>query len=318
MVNPAVWLMRGYPIDMGEPERVYQHSGQAKTTMILRLSVWLLLALVVGYLAIRISVDWTSSGGRDYEMLVILILMGIAFLVALSIPLLKRFQLYQSEAHDIAAMCPEGLAYFHNGIWLKVRWDDIASVESSRAIRTLSGDGYLWLIIDLPGRFLRGHIRHYVITTNAGDRINLGETLTGIDELMNTVQSKTWPMRLARAQEVLQSGQEVQFGPITITKTEGLTYNGKHLAWEAIDYIEEVSENTAGDNLIGDLFGDTKNLLRIKPRHTHPLKGIQSLVGIGDINIPKQDVPNDDVLVSVANAMISLTRQSEEQRAKRS
>ena len=292
MANPAVWLMRGYPFDMGEPEQVYQQTGLSRMKMILRLSTWLLLALPVGYFAVRV-LDYMRGdlAGSGQGFLILIILM--AAVVWLLVPLLKKLRLYRREWGDMAVLCPEGLAYYHAGNWRGVRWDEIASVEASRETNMWFDSGEL-IILGGVETFLRGYIRHYAVVDYTGDRIRLGETLTNIDGLMNAIRQRTFPRILAKAQQVLNAGQEVAFGPIVISKAGGIYCDGKRYTWNQVSEV--------------GVTGDTEKFLRIKPHHGHLLKDIQALIGFEEIKVPERDVPNEDVLLSLAASLMGVTR----------
>lgn len=85
MAKSATWPMPGYPVELGEPERVYRHAGSSRTTMILRLLVLLLLTFAIGYVGYRWIVGHSSqlTGFGSSFWLPIVFTIQIAFIICL-------------------------------------------------------------------------------------------------------------------------------------------------------------------------------------------------------------------------------------------
>ena len=298
MTSQAVGSMRAYPMDLGEPKLVCRQAAGSKAKGSLRLLVWLAVMVGFGYVCYWLFGDlideWPPSDNRIYLMI-----LSLAWIpIFLTIPLIRKLRHYGAEWADMALLCPEGLAYYHHGSWREVRWKEIASVEMSSEKWRVTGSGdWLGPLLDLTVMFLLGHMRHYAIITSTGDKITFGETLDGIDKLMDEVRSRTFALRSERVMNALELGTEVQFGPITVSKLAGIRSKRRSYAWQKIETIE--------------MSGQDGKFLTVKVRPDNLVKDIEGFLGFEGIRVHEKKVPNADVLVSLSRIIKDFAGSSE-------
>lgn len=321
MADPVVWPVPGYPEDLGQPERIYRQATNPKVTTVLRLL--LLLGLLLGiaygaYLLIRASSQGTEAW-RTFCLPIALLMLAF-YALFLSAPALQRYGQLKDQRNDIAVICSGGLACYHDGAWHQAKWNEIAEIKTQEKTpgkdlmkeATRGGGGEADLLfgtIGGLGKVLGSDCRTYVITTQRGDQIKLGDTFTDIDKLVGTIQYRAEPAQLTSTQQVLESGRAVSFGSITITK-DYLDYNKRNYSWDTIDCIEDEPRKTYTDPVSEMVLGGTIPVLRIQPRPTLPPTDVRRLFGGGHVDIPKQNVSNVRVLLTVAKDMIRLAKQS--------
>ena len=203
MATSAVWPISEYPVNLGEPERVYQQAVSQKATTSLRLLVLLLLVLAIGFGGYRLvdaSADWTSGSRTCFLPIALVIL--IFCILFLSTPALQRYDQVRGQRHDVAVICSQGVAYYHDGVWRQAKWDEIAEIRELKddtgkgLIKegTFDNDLYYALFFWTIGgiwRLFGGDYRNYLITTKAGEQIKLGETLSNFDDLVSTIYRRT-------------------------------------------------------------------------------------------------------------------------------
>jgi hypothetical protein len=261
--------------------------------MILRLLVLLLLTFAIGYVGYRWIVGHSSqlTGFGSSFWLPIVFTIQIVFVICLSVPVLIKLRIYWLQRGDAAVVCSGGVAYYHDGVWSQAKWDEIAEVKALResvgkALMETGGGGgnvgagELGLVLITIGSIwtlLGGDSRNYALTTRTGDQIKLGGTLSGIDDLIATIRDRTLSFQLVSAQQRLDAGAVMTFGPLAIDKASGLRCGEKGYTWEEIGTISIEDEGT--------------KILKIKPRVGHQVKEIQ---------VRERDVPNVDLLLSLA------------------
>ena len=89
--------------------------------------------------------------------------------------------------------------------------NEITKVEISREYwqwpHTTWSSSILGDVLDSVLAYLKGDTVNYAITTEIGERIRLGETLTGIDNLMTIIEDRTRSFVRARKRPVMDFGK---------------------------------------------------------------------------------------------------------------
>lgn len=88
--------------------------------------------------------------------------------------------------------------------------------------------------LELILSFLTGTTRRYIIGAEDASLIHIGGTLTGVDELMETIQERTFNSREERAMAVLQAEMDAQFGSVSVNLSKGINKGGKWYAWQKV------------------------------------------------------------------------------------
>jgi hypothetical protein len=143
------------------------------------------------------------------------------------------------------AFYPEALAYYQEGAWKVVRWDEVEGF-----VGPSPGDSDVQLTLQ-DGSKLTMH--------NAG-----GFTAR---DAAGLVERRTFQPLLSRALAQLDRGDAVQFGPLGVSRHQ-LTYRGTALPWDNVEKIEVATPPNVG-GLVGAMQA-LKVRLRISRRVPPP------------------------------------------------
>jgi hypothetical protein len=106
----------------------------------------------------------------------------------------------------------------------------------------------------------------------------LDGTLAHVDQLLDQMRDQTLPFIMARSKMAFDGGQPVQFGPLSITKLQGLQKGNKIFAWA------DVGKITVSNGIV-----------EIKPK-----KG-----GLfGSVSVAVESIPNIDVFFAMCEEMM--------------
>lgn len=274
-----------YPVQVGEPIEVFSQ-GTKRALLGARALVLIAALAALAYLMILIANDLSSFGAGSW--LLESLLFGAAILI--TVAGYSKISTFLREWRDSAVAGVRGFAYHHGGQWQHMMYDEVAEIVmvKERAWSFTGGGGdegaALLGLFDLLMMFLRGHRYQYSITSVSEDRITVTGTLSSADRLMEMIRERAFPTLLNRATQALDAGQSLSFGPISISKSTGLSCQYKHYPWENIQWIEV----NKGD----------KHSVQVKPKKGGLFESVK---------VSEHDVPNVDVLLCVCARMMRCT-----------
>ena len=226
-----------FPADLGEPVQVCCQ-GLSRGLFALRL---LLLAAVLAGL---IYLGATFLTGNNFLLAAVGLLVLALFLTFGGG---SKLLSYLDQWGDTAVATDDGVAYCHKGTWQTMRWDEIDQlVASKERVGDLSGgsDEYgIGLLIGLLHMFLSGHRYTYRLVSTNGSEINVGGTLSGGAQLMETARVRSYPHRRQRAQDAFDAGLDVYFGDASISKFHGVWFNDRRYDWGEIESVKRTTRD---------------------------------------------------------------------------
>ena len=193
---------------------------------------------LVGLLCIAMAalffygVTQSQQPGRTVGVILGIIFAGMGLWLA-AWPFLKR-QYKPTESVLVYAFYRDALVFAQNNVWMMLRWDEICEFHGHR-----------------PG-VPQGSLR-----TQDGREMPLYRPVTDPDGLFREVERRLSTRLLPRAQQAVEAGQTVAFGPVGVSKA-GLTCNAKSIAWEQVD---RVGVEVLGPGPTGGLHGIGLHLL---------------------------------------------------------
>lgn len=232
-------LPPGCPLHLGEPQAIYRQGNVCRLRYAARLAVWLTVVLgfawLYGYFILDRPTPRTLAVGLG------------AWLVVAALPtffLFRKARVCLTQLHDVAILCPDGFAYFHDNVWRSFRWDEITEVTA-----WVKGPSWDWSGGDAASAaltpvlaFLQGYSCRYEVAAPGAETVHIGQTLTNSDDLIGKIQGKTFQTRLGRATRAFDDGDEVHFGPLVMQRARGIGYGGRWYPWEKVGYLSYPDE----------------------------------------------------------------------------
>ena len=77
----------------------------------------------------------------------------------------------------------------------------------------------------------------------------IGQTLTGSEYMLGTIQGKTFDSRLKQALRAFDDGDEVHFGPLVMQRERGIGCGGRWYPWEKVGYLSYPDVEKKDDQL---------------------------------------------------------------------
>lgn len=153
-----------------------------------------------------------------YGFAVILVAVGIYWSWSIS-----------SHWKDMAILYENGFAHFNGRDITSFKWNEITSIK----IRITQ----LHVEHVIPA----GKIREFTFESPAA-KLKLDGTLSKVEDLVQKIRANTMNFMVPRLMQELNSGKTLQFGPISIHKTEGVSTKRKKCAWKDVAHMRVVNE----------------------------------------------------------------------------
>jgi hypothetical protein len=117
-----------------------------------------------------------------------------------------------------------GLAYSDRKGVQAWRWEEFGSLTSAVTKHYTNG-------------IYTGTTHAYTLLKNDGSRIVLNDSLTNVEEVSNRIREKIFPLLYKRYADAYNAGQRVVFGPVALSKTEGLQVGKKIYPWDQVGQV---------------------------------------------------------------------------------
>jgi hypothetical protein len=250
---------------LGEPIEVFH--AKASLTFQIIAAVISILAFG-GFLAYALYIlydMWTSN----YYFPVIfetilpwLIAAAVAFLIGAIV----LWQIYSSRKRG-AVVYTEGFAFSDRKGVKTWKWDLVQDVTAN-IVRNYTNGVYV------------GTTHTYTLVNTRGEKLVINDSLKDVENFYTHLQNNSLQLRYQRLADRYNLGQEVVFGPVSISKQNGLRINKKAYPW---DTIEQVTID--------------KGMLSVKKKDGGWFSGATATSGT---------IPNLHVLLSIIDQVIGL------------
>ncbi len=234
--------LQGLPLNLGEPVKVYRQNLLSQLLFPARILVWTAIAGLAGMMMFMIveNIGWDEPFDLFRGLSIAALMLGfigwITFTTARKLgPLVLGWR-------DMAVEYPNGIAYFHQGVWREMGWEEISEVRRQEFSFNSEGwfGGDLASLVFVPMMmFLMGHMREYKVSGQRTGPISICGTLAAVVDLMDTIQGHTLDRRRQHALTVLQNGAEVAFGKVAIHTDKGVRRGSTWHPWREVSVVDD-------------------------------------------------------------------------------
>jgi hypothetical protein len=254
---------------IGAPQAVFQPKSAGKWITIV-FGVLLLGASVIGFLggAFVTYSNYTKMGPLSLNnqlqniLLPTVIVTGILFLGALA----TLWSAY-TNWRKAAVVYQDGFGYSdHKGV-RTLRWDQITGMTSAVTKHYRNG-------------IYTGTTHLYTLWDKNGAKLVLNDSLPKVEELSNHIRQGTFPHLYKAAADAYNAGQKVQFGPVGISKAEGITIQKKSYKWDEVGQVKVEQGYLKVEKKGGGWFSGASMMIAAIPNYEVLLSIINQVVGV--------------------------------------
>jgi hypothetical protein len=208
-------------VDLGPAAAVYE----AKTGRLPIVLIMVILALVFGAAAAGFRlIPFRTVSGPDWGIFIpitIFALLALFFLVLAAVNFWSAF-----GGVRLAVRYRDGLACAGRKGVVAWRWPEIASI-TTEVTRSYGRRG---------GAYVD---RSYILRNSAGAQIVLDDdALEDVERLADEVKRNVYAILAPQEAEYYQSGRPLTFGPIMVSRQDGIQHGGKRYAWNDIVQVK--------------------------------------------------------------------------------
>ncbi|NJN44880.1 MAG: hypothetical protein HC806_09290 [Anaerolineae bacterium] len=166
-----------------------------------------------------------------------------------------------------AVLYQEGLGYSDNKGVRSLRWEQIAGMTSAVTKHYRNG-------------IYTGTTHIYTLWDREGSKIVLNDVFPKVEELANIIREKIFPYLYKSAADRYNAGQIVQFGPVSISKSEGITLQKKSYKWDEVSQVNVQQGLLKVAKKGGGWFSGTNLAISTIPNYEVLLSIINQVVGV--------------------------------------
>jgi hypothetical protein len=123
-----------------------------------------------------------------------------------------------------AVVYQNGLAYRDRKGMRAWRWDEFGSMTSAVTKHYTNG-------------IYTGTTHTYTLTKRNGESFKLNDTITEVEKLANEIRQHIFPLLYDLYAQAYNQGQALIFGPVKLSKAEGIRIGKKVYAWNEIEQV---------------------------------------------------------------------------------
>ncbi len=210
-------------IGVGTPQAVFQPKAVSKWSGLV-IGLLMLGAAGIGFIvgAYMTYANYTKYGSATLSkqlsdiFLPTVIVTGILFLIGLA-ALWGAF----SKWRKAAVVYENGLGYCDRKGVRTLRWEQIAGITAAVTKHYYNG-------------IYTGTTHVYTLWDQKGEKLILNDEFPKVEELADLVEKNIYPLLYQAAADRYNAGHKVQFGPVTISKAEGIAIKKKAYAWNEV------------------------------------------------------------------------------------
>jgi hypothetical protein len=196
-------------IGFGPVEQVYSVRRASKWGN----AVATLLLLICTFVFIVIGISNMSTSDNAWPFLAFA---GFLFLVAV-----YTLWLAVSNWKKCAVVYQQGFAYNDRKGLVTCLWNEIESIKSNVVKHYTNG-------------IYSGTTHTYTIDKKDETRLVLNDSLVKVEQLFDCIREHSFESIYQRYSSVYNSGVPISFGPITISRSEGISIGRKNFAWDQV------------------------------------------------------------------------------------
>jgi hypothetical protein len=209
-------------IGLGQPKKVFQ-AGCVNTASTFA------SAAFIGFIALLMVVLAVASAfGEDPNLLASLCLggMGLAILVYIAFQFLRSFRWLRTAA----VLYDGGFALSSGGEPpTLIAWNDVQGLTAKITQTNLYG-------------FIRVNREcKYTIDTRQKGSVGIQTPMGGVEKLYQAIREKVMPRIIASLRPQFQEGRPIDFGPVSVSKAEGIHTKNRTIPWNAIRRVQVVN-----------------------------------------------------------------------------
>lgn len=211
---------------IGGPQAIFQRKGAGKWAGVI-FGVIMLGAAAIGFLAgsYMTYANYTKYGPASLQgqltgiFLPTVVITGIVFLISIAI----LWSTY-TNWRKAAVVYQDGFGYSdHKGV-RTMRWDQITGMTSAVTKHYRNG-------------IYTGTTHIYTLWDNKGTKLVLNDALPKVEDLANHIRQGIFPHLYKSAADNYNAGQTVNFGPVSISKANGIAIKKKSYKWDEVSQV---------------------------------------------------------------------------------
>lgn len=267
--NPQVPQQFSAVFGVGAPQTVFQPKGISRWSSLI-IGLVLLGAAGLGFIfgSYMTYANYTKFGPASLNQqlqnvfLPTVLITGFLFLIAV-ITLWSTFTNWRKAA----VVYQEALAYSdHKGV-RTLRWDQISGMTSAVTKHYRNG-------------IYVGTTHIYTVWDRQGKKLVLNDSFPKIEELANAIRINIYPFLYKAAADNYNAGRVVQFGPVTISKADGITVQKKSYKWDEVGQVSVEQGFLKISKKGGGWFSGTGAAIAAIPNYEVLLSIINQVVGV--------------------------------------
>ncbi|MEN8240396.1 MAG: DUF6585 family protein [Chloroflexota bacterium] len=204
---------------LGKPIEIFQ----AKSYLILQIILAFLFLVISGGLFVYSTYLGFDLWNKQYYPPIIiktLLPWFLGLIAAVVITVLIGWQIYSSRK-KAAVVYKNGFAYSDFRGVKSCPWDQIKSV-TAKVVRNYTYGIYI------------GTAHTYTLINLNDEKLTINDSLSKVERFYDLLQNKSLQSRYQRSADQYNLGKQVNFGPISISKGQGLLIGKKSYPWDGI------------------------------------------------------------------------------------
>ena len=249
---------------MGTAAAVYP----AKERRILRIIAILVLLAVAAATAVSAVGIFMERWGRYYPPVILKAVLPdvVVCLGALLLVLLILWGFFTSSK-KAGVIYQNGFAYSTFKGVQSWKWENVRDITSS-VLRQYTNGVY------------SGTIHIYILVNSQGEKIKLDDSLKDVEKMYDQIHKNSFPYRYERLANAYNSGKNVNFGTVSLSKTVGIQIGKKTYPWNEIEEVAIQNGMLSVKKKDGRWFSGAKSAVSLIPNLFVLLSIIDQMVGI--------------------------------------
>jgi len=254
---------------VGSPQSVFQPKGISKWSSLI-VGLLLLGGSVLGFLfgAYMTYSNYNQFGPASLTqqlqnvLLPTVLVTGLFFLLGLA-ALWSAFTNWRKAA----VVYQDGLGYSDYKGVRTLRWDQITGMTSAVTKHYRNG-------------IYVGTTHIYTIWDRQGKKLVLNDSFPKVEDLANVIRQGTFPHLYKAYSDHYNAGRPVQFGPVTISKADGITVQKKSYKWDEVGQVSVEQGILKVAKKGGGWFSGANAMLAAIPNYEVLLSIINQVTGV--------------------------------------
>ena len=223
MNNQTVPTIFSRVFGLGAVQQVFPIRKSHRVGNVIAAAIFLILAAASLLYGLWYTYEQSQSHGPAVLIRSILPFL-IASIICILIAVATAWAAY-SNWNKAVVIYQGGLAYADRRGVKSWRWDEFASLTSAVTRHYTNG-------------IYTGTTHTYTLIKNDGEKIVLSDSFSKVEDISGAIRANIFPMLYQKYAESYNAGQRLAFGPVAISKSNGIQIGKKEYPW---DQVEQVS-----------------------------------------------------------------------------